>query len=93
VNAEWRGVLRKAFARALDEYGIAGQLPLEALTSMMTTFGIGYQFERLSGISEGHQALLKWIDDWIESLDRGGRNGRGKARRATGTSRGRRAGR
>jgi AcrR family transcriptional regulator len=71
VDAEWRSVLREAFGRALREYGVEGQLPLEALTALMMTFGLGYMLERLSGIREGHEPLLAWVNGWIESLERG----------------------
>ena len=75
VNAEWRSVLREAFARALREYGKEKELPLEAVTAMVETFALGYMLERLSGIREGHDALLAWVDEWIESLERGKRDG------------------
>ena len=38
--------------------------------------------ERLSGIREGHEALLSWVDGWIESLERGKRDGPRKSKRA-----------
>jgi len=82
VNAEWRAVLREAFARALHEYGKENELPLEAVTAMTMTFALGYMLERLSGIREGHEALLAWVDAWIESLERGKRNGPRKGKRA-----------
>ena len=75
VNAEWRSVLREAFGRALREYGKEKELPLEAVTAMVETFALGYMLERLSGIREGHEALLAWVDGWIESLERGKRDG------------------
>jgi len=75
VIAEWRSVLKEAFARALREYGKETELPLEALTALMVTFGLGYMLLRLSGIQEGHAQLLAWIDGWIESLERGKRDG------------------
>ena len=75
VNAEWRSVLREAFGRALREYGKEKELPLEAVTAMVETFALGYMLERLSGIREGHEALLAWVDEWIESLERGKRDG------------------
>jgi AcrR family transcriptional regulator len=82
VNAEWRAVLREAFARALQEYGKENELPLEAVTAMTMTFALGYMLERLSGIREGHEALLAWVDAWIESLEQGKRNGPRKGKRA-----------
>jgi len=87
VNAEWRSVLREAFARALREYGLEGELPVEAVTAMTMTFALGYMLERLSGIREGHEALLAWIDGWIESLERGKRHEPRKSKRARKTVR------
>lgn len=70
VNAEWRAVLREAFARAAAEYGADEQdLPVEALVALTMTFGQGYALERLEGIDEGHDALLDWIERWLEGLD------------------------
>lgn len=70
VNAEWRAVLREAFARAAAEYGVDEQdLPVEALVTLTMTFGQGYALERLEGIDEGHDALLDWIERWLEGLD------------------------
>ncbi len=83
VDSEWRALLRDAFGRALREYGLEGELPLEALTALMMTFGLGYMLERLSGISEGHEPLLAWIDGWIESLERGRQDGPRKVKRAS----------
>jgi AcrR family transcriptional regulator len=83
VDAEWRAVLNDAFGRALREYGLEGELPLEAVTAMTMTFALGYMLERLSGIREGHQPLLAWIDGWIESLERGRQNGPRKVKRAS----------
>jgi AcrR family transcriptional regulator len=82
VNAEWRAVLREAFDRALREYGKEKELPLEAVTAMVMTFALGYMLERLSGIQEGHEALLGWVDGWIESLERGKRHESRKSKRA-----------
>jgi|KBSMisStaDraftv2_1062788.scaffolds.fasta_scaffold355865_1 AcrR family transcriptional regulator len=81
VDAEWRGVLREAFARAIREYGMEDELPVEAVTAMTMTFALGYMLERLSGIREGHEPLLAWIDGWIESLERGRPDGQRKSKR------------
>jgi AcrR family transcriptional regulator len=71
VNEEWRGVLREAFTRAVEEYGLdRGKFPVEALVAMIMTFGQGYALERLEGIDEGHVGLLDWIDRWLESLEK-----------------------
>src|SRR5947209_15483581 len=70
VNAEWRAVLRDAFQRAADEYGLSrDDFPVDALVALMMTFGQGFALERLEGINEGHAALLNWIERWLESLD------------------------
>src|SRR5499427_1247088 len=83
VNAEWRSVLRDAFGRAVREYGKEKELPVEAVTAMVVTFALGYMLERLSGIREGHEPLLGWIDEWIESLERGKPDGQRKSKRAS----------
>jgi AcrR family transcriptional regulator len=70
VNAEWRRVLAAAFEKAAEEYGLERrQYPLDALVSLVMTFNQGIELERLSGISEGHDALLAWIDQWLNSLE------------------------
>ena len=65
VNAEWRAVLLEAFAEPREEYGI--EMPLDALVSLVLTFNEGIMVERLSGITEGHQDLLEWIDAFLEA--------------------------
>jgi TetR/AcrR family transcriptional regulator len=70
VNAEWRAVLHAAFAQAHAEYGLdEDEFPLEALVSLVVTFNIGIEVERLSGISEGHRELLAWVDGWLQRLE------------------------
>jgi TetR/AcrR family transcriptional regulator len=70
VNAEWRAVLRAAFANAATEYGLdEGEFPVDALVAMTMTFSQGYALERLEGIEEGHAPLLDWLERWIESLE------------------------
>ncbi len=72
VNAEWRAVLTEAFSNAAREYGLdRRQFPVEALVSLMMTFGQGYALERLVGIDQGHRALLAWIGKWLKNLERG----------------------
>ena len=65
VNAEWRAVLTEAFAEPWHHYGIA--MPLDALVSLVMTFNEGIILERLSGVTEQHEALLQTIDRWLES--------------------------
>jgi AcrR family transcriptional regulator len=67
VNAEWRAVLREAFAEPRERYGI--EMPLDALVSLVMTFNEGIILERLSGIEAGQAELLGWIDDWLGRRD------------------------
>jgi AcrR family transcriptional regulator len=64
VNAEWRATLMEAFAEPREQYGI--EMPLDALVSLVMTFNVGIMVERLSGVTEGHQQLLEWIDAFLE---------------------------
>jgi hypothetical protein len=36
----------------------------------VVTFNEGIILERLSGVEEGHQALLDWIDGWLEAREK-----------------------
>ena len=65
VNDEWRAVLLESFAEPREQLGI--EMPLEALVSLVMTFNVGIMVERLSGVTEGHQQLLDWIDGWLSS--------------------------
>jgi AcrR family transcriptional regulator len=68
VNAEWRSVLIEALAEPRERYGI--EMPLDALVSLVITFNEGVILERLSGIEAGHDALLEWIDGWMEAKEK-----------------------
>jgi AcrR family transcriptional regulator len=68
VNAEWRTVLTEAFAEPHERYEI--EMPLDTLVSLVVTFNEGIILERLSGVTEGHQALLDWIDRWLEAKEK-----------------------
>ncbi|MDP9188929.1 MAG: TetR/AcrR family transcriptional regulator [Actinomycetota bacterium] len=70
VNAEWRRVLTEAFEPALEEHGLdQDRFPLEAWVSLVFTFNQGIEVERLSGITDGHGALLGAIDRWLSELE------------------------
>ena len=69
VNEEWRRVLTEAFAPARREFGLDA-LSLEATVSLVMTMAQGYALERLSGIEEGHRALLSEIETWMRSATR-----------------------
>jgi AcrR family transcriptional regulator len=68
VNAEWRAVLREAFAEPLERYELP--IPLDALVALVVTFNEGIILERLSGIEAGHAELLDWIDAWLAEKER-----------------------
>lgn len=69
VHGRWREILTGAFEQALDEYGLdRARYPVEALVTLVTTFQQGIHLQRLSGVSAGHDALVRWIDGWLESL-------------------------
>ena len=70
VNAEWRAVLREAYTRAAREYELGDDFPVEGLVALTMTFGQGFALERLEGIAEGHGALLDWIEQWLQSLEK-----------------------
>jgi AcrR family transcriptional regulator len=65
VNGEWRAVLTEAFAEPRERLGI--DMPLDALVALVVTFNVGIAVERLSGVTEGHEELLEWIDRWLSS--------------------------
>jgi AcrR family transcriptional regulator len=71
VLAQWRQVLREAFARALAEYKLdAGAYPLDGIVMLVATFNEGIILERLSGITEGQSELMAMIDRWLVGLER-----------------------
>src|SRR5580765_3692228 len=60
VHSEWQQVLVDAFAAERERLGI--EMPLEALVTLVYTFNEGIMLERMSGIEDGHRALLEWIE-------------------------------
>ena len=68
VSDEWRAVLTEAFAEPHERYGI--EMPLEALVTLVVTFNEGIILERLSGVEEGHAALLDWIEAWLDAKEK-----------------------
>jgi AcrR family transcriptional regulator len=68
VDAAWREVLTEGFSEPHERYGI--EMPLEALVTLVVTFNEGIILERLSGVEDGHQALLDWIDGWLEAKEK-----------------------
>jgi AcrR family transcriptional regulator len=70
VYQKWRMTLTEAFAPVMAEYGLDTQrFPVEAMVTLVATFNEGIILERLSGIYEGHAALLAMTDNWLVSLE------------------------
>lgn len=71
MDAQWRCVLTTAVTAALEEYQLdAREFPVEAMVTLIATFNLGIEAERLIGVDTGHDALLAWIDGWLSGLQR-----------------------
>lgn len=71
VFLTWRRVVTDAFEKAYDEYGIdRKRYPLEAIVALVSTFNEGMHLETLSGIRQGHKALLDLIDGWLVAQEK-----------------------
>jgi AcrR family transcriptional regulator len=64
VGEEWRTVLAEAFQQARTEHRI--DMPLDALVALVYSFNVGMMVDRLSGVTQGHEELLGWIDRFLE---------------------------
>jgi AcrR family transcriptional regulator len=70
VHRAWRDAMRAAVASALRRYRLdAGPLGTEAWITLIVTMNEGIILERLSGIDEGHEALLADLDRWLGALE------------------------
>jgi AcrR family transcriptional regulator len=70
VSAEWRTVLSESFAGALDEYGLDRErFPLEAWVTLVYSFNVGVEVDRLSGVVTGHRELFDAIDRGLQELE------------------------
>ena len=70
VLRQWRRVLTEAFEAAASEYGLdRRRFPVEAMVTLVMTFNLGYMVEELSGLRDGHTALLAMIDRWLVDLE------------------------
>jgi AcrR family transcriptional regulator len=65
VRDEWNAVLLEAFEVARRELDI--DVPAGVLVTLVATFNQGMILERLSGGTDGHDALLAWIDAWLKA--------------------------
>jgi AcrR family transcriptional regulator len=70
VHAQFRGIFEHHFGQALRDYGLdESQFPLKVIVAAVTSFQLGLIVEGLSGVDEGHQELLDWIQQWIDALE------------------------
>jgi AcrR family transcriptional regulator len=71
VDQAWFQVVSENVNKAADEYGLdRSQFPTEAVAGLVATFNVGMHLRMLSGVTAGHSALLKWIDQWLEHLEK-----------------------
>ncbi len=70
VHARFRAIFEHHFGQALRDYGLdETQFPLKVIVAAVTSFQLGLIVEGLSGVEEGHQDLLDWIQRWIDELE------------------------
>jgi AcrR family transcriptional regulator len=70
VHAQFRAIFEHHFGQALRDYDLdESQFPLKAIVAAVTSFQLGLIVEGLSGVEEGHQELLDWIQQWIDALE------------------------
>jgi AcrR family transcriptional regulator len=70
VHARFRAIFEHHFGQALQDYGLdETQFPLKVIVAAVTSFQLGLIVEGLSGVEEGHQELLDWIQRWIDELE------------------------
>ena len=91
VHARFRAIFEHYFGAAMREYGLTeDELPLKVMVAAVTSFQLGMIVETLSGVEEGHDDLLAWIQDWLDGLESGRRKRLSTSRRrATGGPRAR----
>jgi AcrR family transcriptional regulator len=76
VHAEWCDAMREAVAEALSNYRLdSGPLSADEWVTLIVALNEGIILERLSGIERGHKELLRGIDQWLSTLERGSEGG------------------
>ncbi len=72
VHRAWRELLSEAIGLAMKGYGIdTRRYPVSALTALVQTFNLGILFERLIGVRDGHDSLLRTIDRLLQAFEKG----------------------
>lgn len=70
VRAAWVEAMRGAISEAVGRYGLdSAGLSTDAWIALVTALNVGLIHERVSGVDEGHAALLEAIDGWLTSLE------------------------
>jgi AcrR family transcriptional regulator len=70
VYARFRAIFERHFAQAMRDYGLDdSQFPIKVVVAAAGTFQLGIIVEGLSGFHDGHQELLVWIQNWLDSLE------------------------
>jgi AcrR family transcriptional regulator len=70
VHARFRHIFEHHFGQALRDYGLdEDEFPLKVIVAAVTSFQLGLIVEGLSGVEQGHQELLDWIQRWIDGLE------------------------
>jgi len=70
VRASWRDAMRSAVSEAVARYRLdTGPFSVDEWITLILTMNGGIILERLSGIEEGHAALLAGIDRWLSALE------------------------
>jgi AcrR family transcriptional regulator len=70
VHARFRAIFERYFGEAMRDYGLdESQFPLKVMVAAVTSFELGLIVEGLSGVYEGHEELLAWIQTWLDSLE------------------------
>jgi TetR/AcrR family transcriptional regulator len=70
VHRRFRDIFERYFGPAMRDYGLDEQrFPLKVAIAAVTSFQLGLIVERLSGVDEGHDELLAWVQDWLDSLE------------------------
>jgi AcrR family transcriptional regulator len=71
VSDAWRSLLRDAFAKAIEEYGLdETRFSAEVWATLVMQFNKGLLTERLLGFDRGHAELLAAIDGWLTELEK-----------------------
>jgi AcrR family transcriptional regulator len=72
VLGKWREIVTAALADAHAEHGLdERRFPVEGIASLIMTSQLGFMFESLLGIDEGHADLQSMMDAWIVEMSRG----------------------